>query len=125
MTSEPSKPSNLKNKPLRPVEYVSNDVLDRLYRPVFETFMLIDFKGAVDASTKASYNGSWYVLELFQDGYYRILWEKDVGNLYESPGMIIRVPSLVVEEEDNGWYDRAERGIRESFSSNLSLLSQG
>lgn len=88
-------------------------------RQAFDSFMEKDFQSAVDSSTKASWGGSGYSVELFDDGTYRVLWNNNIGNLYDSPGMILGIPSLGDEEWDEDpsirYYDDAEEAIRESF----------
>lgn len=85
----------------------------------FESFMASGFKSAVDSSTKASWGGSSYSVELFDEGYYRVLWDNHIGNLYDSPGLILSVPALADDEWDEDpsirFYDNAEQIIRESF----------
>ena len=85
----------------------------------FESFMANDFESAVDSSTKASWGGSGYSVELFDDGSYRVLWDNQIGNLYDSPGLILSVPVLGSDEWDEDpsirFYDNAEQAIRDSF----------
>lgn len=85
----------------------------------FESFMENGFQSAVDSSTKASWGGSGYSVELFDDGTYRVLWDNQIGNLYNSPGLILSVPSLGDEEWDEDpdirFYDNAEEAIRDAF----------
>lgn len=56
-----------------------------------------DFKEGVISSTKASWGGSCYCVELFEDGTWRVLWKNQIGNLYTSPGIIIPLPILDTE----------------------------
>ena len=85
----------------------------------FDSFMSNDFKAAVDSATKASWSGSGYSVELFDEGNYRILWNQQIGNLYDSPGLILSIPALGDEEWDEDssirYYDNAEVEIREAF----------
>lgn len=85
----------------------------------FDSFMAVSFESAVDSSTKASWGGSNYSVELFDDGTHRVLWDNQIGNIYDSPGLILPVPSLGDEEWDddpnNRFYDNAEQGLRDSF----------
>lgn len=53
-----------------------------------------DFGEGCKAATKASWGGSGYSVELFADGTWRVLWDNEIGNLYESPGEIISLPVL-------------------------------
>jgi len=85
----------------------------------FDSFMANDFQSAVDSSTEASQSGSGYSVELFDDGTYRVLWNNQIGNLYDSPGLILSIPSLSDEEWDEDpsirFYDNAEQAIRDSY----------
>lgn len=60
-------------------------------------------------------------MELFEDGAYRVLWNNSIGNLYDSPGVILGIPELGDEEWDEDpairYYDRAEEEMRESFQA--------
>jgi hypothetical protein len=62
-----------------------------------------DFKSGVIASTKASWGGSGYSAELFEDGTWRNLWNNEIGNLYSSPGTILGLPAL--EDDDTSQAD--------------------
>lgn len=88
-------------------------------KSAFESFMTNDFQSAVDSSTKASWGGGGYSVELFDDGTYRVLWDNQIGNLYDSPGLILSVPSLEDEDWDEDpsirFYDNAEEAIRDAF----------
>jgi hypothetical protein len=64
----------------------------------FDNFMASDFEATVDSSTAASWGGGAYVVELFEDGTYRSLDKGSVGNLYDSPGLILTVPHLNDED---------------------------
>lgn len=85
----------------------------------FDSFMAEEFKNAVDSSTKGSWGGSGYSVELFDDATYRVLWDNHIGNLYDSPGLILSIPSLQDGEWDEDpsirFYDNAEQSIRETF----------
>lgn len=85
----------------------------------FNQFMSTDFQSAVDSSTKASWGGSGYSVELFPDGSYRVLWDNQIGNRYDSSGLILSIPPLGDEEWDEDlsirFYDNAEELLRESF----------
>jgi hypothetical protein len=78
------------------------------------------FQNAVDASTKASWGGSGYSVELFPDGTYRVLWDNHIGNRYNSPGVILKVPPLSDDEWDQDlsmrYYDDVEESLRETFA---------
>jgi len=90
----------------------------------FESFMKSDFEDAVDSSTKASWGGSGYSVELFKDGTYRVLWDSNIGNRYDSPGLILGVPTLGDEEWDEDkdlrFYENAEQEIKDKFESAIN-----
>lgn len=85
----------------------------------FESFMANDFESACDSSTKASWGGSGYSVELFEDGHYRVLWDNQIGNLYDSPGLILGIPALGDDDWDEDpsirFYDNAGEEMREKF----------
>lgn len=53
-----------------------------------------DFKQGVIDSTKASWGGSCYKVEILPDGKWQNLWANQIGNRYETPGVIIALPAL-------------------------------
>ena len=53
-----------------------------------------DFKQGVISSTKSSWGGSSYKVEILPDGTWRNLWANQIGNKYESDGVIIALPAL-------------------------------
>ena len=57
-----------------------------------------DFKQGVISSTRASWGGSGYSVELFEDGHWRLLWNNEIGNLYDSPGTILSLPTLADDD---------------------------
>ena len=89
------------------------------YQESFENFMSQDFICAVDKSTKASWAGGGYSVELFEDGNYNILWSQNIGNMYVSPGIILPVPPLDDSEWDEDpsvrYYGVSEEILREHF----------
>lgn len=90
----------------------------------FEAFMTDNdytvFQTTVDDSTKASWGGSGYSVELFPDGTYRVLWDNHIGNRYDSPGVILKVPPLSDDEWDDDvslrYYEGVEESLREKFA---------
>ena len=52
-----------------------------------------DFTNGVVSATRAAYSGGGYSVELFRDGRWRVLDNGQIGNLYESPGIIIGLPT--------------------------------
>lgn len=93
------------------------------FQQAFDKFMTEEFESAVDSSTKASWGGSGYSVELFEDGTYRVLWDNQIGNLYDSPGIILGIPTLDEEEwnedEDLRFYDNAEEYMRDVFKEEV------
>lgn len=85
----------------------------------FQAFMSSDFEPACDSATKASWGGSGYSVELFDDGTYRVLWDDQIGNCYDSPGLILGIPTLNDEEWDDDpthrFYDNAREEMLEFF----------
>lgn|SRR5262245_9933574 len=75
-----------------------------------------DFRQGVIDSTKASWGGSSYKVEIMPDGTWRNLWSNQIGNKYESQGIIIGLPALDCE-------DMAE--FTESGGSEEEYLSLG
>jgi len=53
-----------------------------------------EFAEAIVKSTRAGFGGSGYSVELFPDGSHRVLWDNQIGNLYQSPGVILKVPQV-------------------------------
>jgi len=84
-------------------------------------------EAALDSSTKSSWGGGHYVVELFPDGSYRVIPGNDMGTKYFSPGIVLTLPSLsdddwgdCVEAEDR-FYDNAEEALKESFDIVMGL----
>jgi hypothetical protein len=67
-----------------------------------------DFSQAVLDATEANFNGGGRSVELFDDGTYRVLVNSQIGNLYESAGVVLGIP--VLNEED--YEDVAAAGER-------------
>lgn len=59
-----------------------------------------DFLRGVVSSTQAGFGGGGYSVELFPEGNWRVLWDNQIGNLYQSTGRIVRLPKLTGEEID-------------------------
>lgn len=60
-----------------------------------------DFAPAVMSSTTAGFGGSGYSVELLPDGTWRVLWDGQIGNLYESPGVVLGIPQHTQETVDD------------------------
>lgn len=106
------------------------EIVETSISTAFEAFMA-DTKaveGAIDSSTSASHGGGSYKLELFSDGTYRVL--SQVGNLYDSTGIIISIPALRDDDmapiDDDGnelasaFYDNAIEELRRNFEYAVS-----
>ncbi len=64
-------------------------------KQTLEAFLASDeFSESLVKATKASWGGSGYSVELFEDGHWRVLWNNEIGNLYQSPGTILGLPTL-------------------------------
>lgn len=72
-----------------------------------------DFVDAIVSSTKASWGGSGYSVELFADDRYRVLADMQIGNLYQSDGIVLGVPKLTDEEQDEADDEPFEGGLLE------------
>lgn len=88
----------------------------------FNSFMKESFVESILASTKASWTGGEYCVELYIDGTYRVQWDGNIGNLYISPGIILSIPSLSDEDwdgmdESEPFYGNAEDVMREKFAN--------
>lgn len=57
-----------------------------------------DFEDGCTSATKASWGGSGYSVELFTDGTWRVLWDHQIGNKYETPGVILSLPTINDDE---------------------------
>jgi hypothetical protein len=57
-----------------------------------------DFLQAILDATEANFNGGGRSVELFDDGSYRALVNNQIGNLYETPGIILGIPVLAEDD---------------------------
>lgn len=76
-----------------------------------------DFRQGVIDSTKASWGGSSYKVEISPDGTWQNLWANQIGNRYESDGVIIALPALGCED----MAEFAENGGTEEEYLNLGF----
>ena len=80
---------------------------DILWANLLEEFLKSpDFKEGVIASTKVGWGGSHCLLELFPDRTWKRLWSESVGNLYNSPGVMLRLPEfseMQAGEDERSW----------------------
>jgi hypothetical protein len=53
-----------------------------------------DFADALIKATRTSWGGSGFSVELFPNGTWRVLWNNEIGNLYDTPGVILKLPTL-------------------------------
>lgn len=84
-----------------------------------------DFREGVISNTKASWGGSGYTVELFPDGNWRNLWNNEIGNLYESPGVLLKLPVLDTEdmtEYIDGGASTEEDFLKEAFENEQEEL---
>lgn len=78
-------------------------------------------EAAILSSTRASWGGGHYTVELFEDGTYRVLAGHHIGNLYQSPGMLLQIPRLTEDEWDGtddseAFFDNAIDQLRDTFA---------
>lgn len=59
-----------------------------------------DFQAGVVSASKAAWGGSGYSVELFPDGTWRVLWDNQIGNLYQSKGIILSLPEIDFERDE-------------------------
>jgi hypothetical protein len=92
-------------------------------KEAFNKFMSEAVKSAILSSTKASWGGSFYWVELFSDGDYQILGDGSIGNLYDSPGILLSIPALdddcYDEDEDLIFYNNAMEELEAKFNEKL------
>lgn len=98
------------------------------YQTAFKNFMDNNFESAVDSATQASFSGSGYSVELFEDGTYRVLWNNQIGKLYDSKGIILGIPTLGDEEYDEDpdlcFYDNAQDAMVKIFEQAMADLRE-
>lgn len=73
-------------------------------------------------STAAGWKGDCLKLELFPDGRYRVLWSQMIGNLYESPGILLSIP--VIDETFAGSDDNSVLAVALAGSDELAEIQQ-
>lgn len=93
--------------------------------PVLEAFLKSsDFKEGIVSSTRASWGGSGYSVELLPDGTSRVLWNNEIGNLYETPGVILSLPALDYDPEDKDEYVDGGTGTESEFLAEQFYLEE-
>lgn len=88
-----------------------------------------DFKSGVISATKAGWGGSGYSIELFEDGTWRNLWNGQIGNLYETSGIILNLPQISENEtsdlnEEVVGNDDTDMLLGEAFDNEAYELAQ-
>ena len=84
------------------------------FKQTLEAFLASDeFPEALVKATKASWGGSGYSVELFEDGSWRVLWNNEIGNLYESPGTILGLPTLD-DDDYSQWMEQYGKELGEN-----------
>jgi len=79
-------------------------------KQTLEAFLASDeFSESLVKATKASWGGSGYSVELFEDGHWRVLWNNEIGNLYQSPGTILGLPTLDDNDYTSWMEEHAEK----------------
>ena len=91
--------------------------MDTGIKKAFDNFMASDdLKTGIISSTKDLAYG--YAVELFPEGAYRVFWNKDSSSLYQSPGLIVRIPRLTDDEYDE---DDPEESFFENAIEELQI----
>lgn len=97
-------------------------------KSAFDNFMSSgEFESSVDLSTKTLWSGGYYyyVLELFDGGDYRVLASNQIGDLYKTPGLFLRIPSLNTEDWNDDpsirSYENARKYIQDDFAEKLKI----
>ena len=85
-------------------------------RATLEKFLASDdFRAAVIGATKASWGGSGSRIELLSDGTWTVLAELEIGKLDETPGMLLRVPTLTIDSGEMEDYVKSGGGSQDTF----------
>lgn len=87
----------------------------------YKNFIASSIEEAIKSSTQASWSGSGYSVELLPTGSYRILWDNQIGKLYESEGVIIGIPVCSSDDcpgyDDDEWcFDNATQAFKDKFN---------
>jgi hypothetical protein len=96
------------------------------YQSAFDAFMTEAFEEACVSSTKASWGGSGYSVELLEDGNFGVYWDNQIGNKYKSPGIILGIPDLKDDEwdEENGhFFDNAAEEMTAKFEQVMADIA--
>ena len=96
----------------------------------FERFLEYDFEQAVIQSTEEEWanHNNCVLLEIFNDGSYRLLLSRTTGNHYCSPGLIMKVPGLGEDEWDDDpsmcYFEPTLLWIKEMFEAKIAELKE-
>jgi len=80
-----------------------------------EEMIQIIKEASKEAIENPCYKG--HILELFVDGNYRIMRRGDLGNLYDSPGVLIPIFTVSEDELDTEDYENSIDAMRECLES--------
>jgi|GEM_PF-2927251 len=98
---------------------VQNDLFLNGVIAAYKKFKAEAIEEAIASSTRASWGGSGYSVELFPEGHYRILWDNQIGNKYDPLGTIIGIPPCSDDEWDDDelvrFYDNAIEHFESKF----------
>ncbi len=95
----------------------------RQLRATLKQFLMSpDFEAGVISSTKASWGGSGYSVELLSEGKWRVLWNNWIGNRNRSPGIILGLPELDIEDMQE--YIDAGCGTQDEFLQEVFILQR-
>lgn len=82
---------------------------------ILESFLASeDFLQGCVRATRAAYSGDGASVELFRDGKWRVLDNGQIGNGYDSPGIIISLPTFESAAYDTECHEEEENAIREA-----------
>jgi hypothetical protein len=82
---------------------------------ILEKFLASEdyLQGCVSA-TRAAYGGGGYSVELFRNGEWRVMDNSQIGNRYDSPGLIIGLPTFESAAYGTETHEEEENAIREA-----------
>lgn len=105
---------------------VETTSLQKQYGLILEAFLeSVDFMDGVISATKAGWGGSGYSVELFESGTWRVLWDNQIGSLYESDGVILGLPKIQ-DDSDSEMLDEALWAEEDELKAELrEKLSDG
>jgi hypothetical protein len=86
-----------------------------------------NFKDGVVSATKASWGGGGYSVELFEDGTWRNLWNNQIGNRYETSGILLGLPTIsenITREMDEEKAVNDDSNLRDAFDYEFDDLAK-